>query len=114
MKTVAIVWGLAILAVGGAAYYVYKKLGAGALNPANPNNVVNQGATAIVQAFTGDKNQTVGGGLFDWLNADAGLAPGETLVGPGLIRATPPTPSSAQSGTAWSSAAVDFSALGGA
>jgi len=112
VKTTAIVYGLVLLAVGGAAWYVYKKLGAGALNPANPNNVVNQGANAIVQAFTGDKNQTVGGGAFDWLHPDAGLAPGETLVGPGLIRATPPTPSSAQSGTASSSAALDFSLVG--
>ncbi len=86
MKAVLITYGVLGLVLAGVGVFVYRKLAAGAFNPANPENVVNQGANAIVQSATGDKDQTVGGLIFDWFNPSAGLAPGEQLLGKGIIK----------------------------
>ncbi len=86
MKGVLIGYGLLGLVLAGVGVFVYRKITAGALNPANPENVVNQGVTGIVQSATGDKDQTLGGLIFDWINPSAGLAPGEQLLGKGIIK----------------------------
>lgn len=59
---------LAVAAVVGVV--VLKKI-APSLNPANPNNVINQGANSLTQILTGDPNATVGNKLYD-----AGIAVG--------------------------------------
>lgn len=97
--------GSAVLAIVGVAaaaalgYWLYtrgsaivKKAVTTSLNPASSGNLAYQGTTAIVQKLSGDANQTPGGAVFDKLNPRAGLAPGETLVAPGVIRVNLPTP----------------------
>ena len=37
-----------------------------AINPANDNNIFNQGVLSIGRAVTGDKNWTLGGKIYDW------------------------------------------------
>ena len=58
---------------------------AGAINPGNPDNFVNQAAQGIVQAATGDPNQSLVGWVDDVLGINQGLAPGETLNSSGQI-----------------------------
>lgn len=57
----------AVAAVAGVAWLLWSKRAAivGAINPASPDNLVNRGVSAIVQAVTGDEHQTVGGLVFD-------------------------------------------------
>ncbi len=58
-----------------AVYYLSRKAGQGAavvgqaINPANPDNVVNQGVSAVVSAATG-RDETLGGWLYDLTHAD--------------------------------------------
>lgn len=64
---------LAALAVGAGVYVLWSKGGAavaeiknGALNPANSGNVVNQVATAAVNAAAGGPDQTIGGRIWEF------------------------------------------------
>jgi len=64
-----IVAGLAI----GAGVVVWKGKKAlsdagQAVNPVNPDNIFARGVNRIVQAVTGDPDQTLGGQIFDWVN----------------------------------------------
>jgi hypothetical protein len=101
VKNVLLLYGTLGLLVAGVGVFFYRKIAAGvaagAINPANPDNIVNQGVTSIVQEATGDKNQTLGGLIFDWLNPDAGLAPGEKLIAPGVIQPVAPSATPAAS-----------------
>lgn len=54
---------------GGAAAAVAEKVGA-AVNPANPDNIVNQGVTSVGKAVTGNDNWTLGGWLYEAINGD--------------------------------------------
>ncbi len=54
---------------GGVAAQVAEKVGA-AVNPANPDNIVNQGVSAAGAAVTGNKNWTLGTWLYDVFNGD--------------------------------------------
>ena len=94
MKNVLLLYGTLGLVLAGVGVFFYRKIAAGiaagAINPANPDNIVNQGVTSIVQDVTGDKNQTLGGAIFDFFNPEAGLAPGEKLLAPGVIAPAPP------------------------
>lgn len=42
------------------------------VNPANPNNFINQAVESAGQAITGDDNFTLGGWAFDWTHNDDG------------------------------------------
>jgi len=68
-------------------YLLARRFGitADSFNIASPENVAYRGANAVVQAVTGDANQTVGGAIFDLFNPNAGLAPGEVSTGRGVI-----------------------------
>lgn len=54
-----------MLAAGG--YIVYKNLISVSLNPANPDNVVNQAATSLYHTVTGSTG-SIGGDLYDLLH----------------------------------------------
>lgn len=88
LETVAgLIVGTAVVLFGVA---MYRKMGGAAglavsLNPANPENIVNQGVNKVVTTLTGDPNQTAGGWLNDLLNPSAGLAENETLNADGSI-----------------------------
>lgn len=62
----ALILGAAALALYvGARYLVGQLTGdTGALNPTNPDNIVNKGATALYQGVTGSTG-TIGGDLYD-------------------------------------------------
>lgn len=82
---------LALVALAGGAFVIVR-YGPGllkAIDPTNPDNVFSTGANAVVASVTGDPNQTVGGGVFDVLHPNAGLAPGETSLPGGIILAAP-------------------------
>ena len=88
MKNVpAIVAGLYLVAVAAVAYMLYRNRDK--FNPASDKNLAYQAGTSIVKTVTGDPNQTPGGLIFDLLNPNAGLAPGETTSG-GAIRTPMP------------------------
>lgn len=98
MKNVpAIVAGLYLAAIAGAAYLLYRNRDK--FNPASDKNLAYQAGTSIVKIVTGDPNQTPGGLIFDLLNPNAGLAPGETFSGDG-IRVQAKTAPTATPGTA--------------
>jgi len=64
-----------------------------AVNPANPNNVINQGATSVYQAATGS-NDTIGGSLYNFFHGDAGAvatAPTSTAPKSGQVTIDQPT-----------------------
>lgn len=56
-------------AIAAAVWYLRRN--ASALNPADSDNVVNQGVNAIVREASGDDSQTLGGAIFDFFNPDA-------------------------------------------
>ena len=70
---------LGAVALGAVVYAVFKIKGAGteaakavgtAVNPADPQNIVNRGVTAIGTAVTGDSGWTLGGWIYDITHAD--------------------------------------------
>jgi hypothetical protein len=56
----------AVVAGLGVAYMLKKGAGAAveALNPVNPNNIINQGAESLYRSMTGSKG-TIGGDIYD-------------------------------------------------
>lgn len=81
-----ILGGLAVL-----VYYLYKNPPS-AFDPTSRDNLAYKAANAATAAITGDPNQTYGGAWFDILNPNAGLAPGETSGGRGIINSPSPAP----------------------
>jgi hypothetical protein len=89
---------IALVGVGVVAYLLY--VNRDKFNPNSRNNLAYQGANAIVQTLTGDKDQTVGGAAFDLVDKvkqifgsnAAGLADNEEAIGGGIIRVTPAKP----------------------
>jgi hypothetical protein len=72
--------GAAIAA--GAAYLLYKGWSnIGALDPTNPDNIVNRGVTDVYQNLTGSTG-TIGADLYDGLHPDA--AAGTNAVNGGV------------------------------
>lgn len=56
------------------------------VNPASPNNFVNQGVEALGQTITGDENWTPGGWAFDWThNTDGSFRTGSVFDALGAI-----------------------------
>lgn len=56
------------------------------VNPASPNNFVNQGVEALGQTITGDENWTPGGWAFDWTrNTDGSFRTGSVFDALGVI-----------------------------
>eukprot|EP00456_Euglypha_rotunda_P024036 TRINITY_DN19776_c0_g1_i8.p2 TRINITY_DN19776_c0_g1~~TRINITY_DN19776_c0_g1_i8.p2 ORF type:complete len:169 (+),score=35.67 TRINITY_DN19776_c0_g1_i8:122-628(+) len=67
------VWyaGFAVLAVGGVVWYLKSKGGTDLINPASDKNVVNQGATSLLQNLgIVDKDSSIGSTIYDWLHYD--------------------------------------------
>ena len=79
MKTEALVVGGVALAILGVLWWAKRQLSAGALNPANPNNVASSAVNSVVAQVSGDPNQTLGGWFHDLFGSSQGLAPGEKL-----------------------------------
>ncbi len=73
-----VIGGIA-LAIIGVLWWLKNKVAAGAINPANPDNLVNSAINGIVQGATGDKNQTLVGWFDDVFGVNQGLAPGESV-----------------------------------
>lgn len=66
---------LAVGVVGGVGIWYAKNQAAkaaetvgDALNPVSKTNIFNRGVNAVVQSLTGDKNQTLGGWVYDITN----------------------------------------------
>ncbi len=80
--------GLAAIALG---LYAYRKgpealaAAGNAINPLNPENVFASGVNNVGAGLTGNKDWSLGGAFFDFMNPDAGLAPGETKRPGGVI-----------------------------
>lgn len=73
---------LAIGAVGIAGAVLYfgaRKVGA-AVNPANPDNVVNRGVSAIGAAVTGEKHFSLGSAIYDFFHP--AYDPNQAIRGP--------------------------------
>jgi len=63
---------LAIGVIGGVGIWYAKNQAAkavgavgDALNPISQTNIFNRGVNSVVQSLTGDKNQTLGGWIYD-------------------------------------------------
>lgn len=89
LRSEALVVGGVALAIVAVLWWAKNKIAAGAINPGNPENLVNQAVNGIVQGATGDPNQTLVGWVDDVLGINQGLAPGETLNEKGQIVAAP-------------------------
>src|SRR5437773_3315588 len=50
-----------------------------AVNPVNPQNIVNEAVNGIVRGVTGEPNQTLVGWFDDTFGLNQGLAPGESI-----------------------------------
>lgn len=72
---------LALVAAGAAVLYIVAKKAGGqaaqlasrvgtAINPASPDNVVNQGVNAVGRAVTGSDSWTLGGWIYDSTHSD--------------------------------------------
>ena len=67
--------GVALVVIG----FAYMKSAAGdalaaaapLVNPTDPNNIVNQGVTGVVQAVSGDPNASLGTKLYDLFHPSA-------------------------------------------
>lgn len=73
MKKEVIFYGIGALALLAVGYYLTQKAGSvvDAVNPANPDNVVNKTFTDAYQSITGSSD-TLGGSIYDWIHGDAG------------------------------------------
>jgi len=79
LRSEILVVGGVALAVLGVLWWAKNKISAGALNPANPDNVASTAVNSIVAQLSCDPNQTLGGWFPDYFGSNQGLAPGETL-----------------------------------
>jgi hypothetical protein len=81
-RDAALVGGIA-LAILGVLWWAKNRIvaavDAGAINPGNPDNLVNAAVEGVVQAATGDNSQTLVGWFDDLFGINQGLAPGETI-----------------------------------
>jgi hypothetical protein len=90
MKTELLFAGGVALAILGVLWWIKNKVAAGAINPANPSNVVNSAVNGVVQDVTGNPNQTLVGWFDDVFGVNQGLAPGEKIdPATGFILAAP-------------------------
>lgn len=83
-----IVGGVAVAIIGVLAW-LKGRVAAGAINPANPDNVVNSAVNSVVQQATGDPNQTLVGWFDDLFGINQGLSPGEKVVNGAIVAAAP-------------------------
>src|SRR4051812_16119313 len=98
---------IALVGVGVVAYLLYKNREK--FDPTSDKNLAYQGANKIVQAITGDKNQTVGGAGFDLVDSvkqffgakPAGLADDNEELVNGRIVTRPKPASSPASYNDW-------------
>ena len=72
---------VAVIALVGAVYYAKKGVAAAvdtakvALDPVNPNNIVNSTVTHFGAGITGDAGWTLGGAIYDWTHPAATPVP---------------------------------------
>lgn len=92
------VLGLAAVAALGLLYMNRKALAAtvgDAVNPASSNNLASKAVNGVVQAATGDPNQTLGGWIWDVVNGQAFAAKYDTNNGTSDVVSNVPTLSQA-------------------
>jgi hypothetical protein len=91
LRSEALVVGGIALAIVAVLWWAKNQVVAGvgvtatALNPNNPDNLVNSAVNGVVQSATGNSNQTLVGWIDDVFGINQGLAPGETLNAAGQI-----------------------------
>jgi hypothetical protein len=90
VKSDLLIIGGVAAAILGVLWWAKNKIAAGAINPANPDNLVNSAVNGVVADVTGNPNQTLVGWFDDVFGINQGLAPGERVdPNTGLILAAP-------------------------